>query len=74
MVVREIMATTGQRHLFAGLLISVLGIALICVIGAVNGAETVHSAYAGATLICIGVLIWLYGAALRENELLNAAE
>lgn len=67
----KIIDTSGQRHLFAGLVVSVLGIAMICAVGVAPSFGPVHPGYAGAALVLIGVLVWLYGAVLRQGEMLS---
>lgn len=62
--------THGQRQLFGGLVISVLGIGLICM----SGMELWNSlANTGAALVLTGTLLWLRGAVTHQNELMDAA-
>lgn len=62
--------TRGQQQLFAGLVMSVLGIGLICM----SGMELWDSlANTGAALVLTGTLLWLCGAVRHQNELMEAA-
>lgn len=68
MTCHHIIRSRGQRWLFGGLLLAIVGISLICVSG--QGTFPTLAEF-GGLLVLAGVLIWLCGAVRREGELLK---
>ena len=71
MTCHHIIRSRGQRWLFGGLLLAIVGISLICV----SGEGSLNTlAHLSRVLVLAGVLIWLCGAIIREGELLNGRD
>lgn len=74
MFTRWFSLTPGENTLFAGLVLAVTGIALVCVAGHMSAAPLNSFNAAGLSLLLTGVLLWIYGAIKRQSELLNKHE
>ncbi|MAW87074.1 MAG: hypothetical protein CMJ42_11145 [Phyllobacteriaceae bacterium] len=66
----DAIGTRGQQQLFGGLVMSVLGIGLICMSGLGLWGPLANT---GAALVLTGTLLWLRGAVTYQNELMDAA-